>query len=322
MKIARSVRALFDECEPLYQRLSADVNERLKPRVEQRQWFFTSRVKQLESYALKLETGRVSDPRRPEDFFACTVVVPTLGQIDEAEKLVTDIYPMQTRRPPNAQKTSKLASSFLFDDLRLYVQQPESTTGRNTDLDGLSFEVQVKTILQYAWGVATHDLIYKSDQVSWPRERIAFQVKAMLEHSEIAIAEAERLADAPGVAKVDQLTEDTTAVLQELNATWTDDQLPQDRKRLADSILQVLRLCGKKAEHFPEIIASERNRLTVLPADLSPYAFTVQALANAGDVDLKARLAERRNRTSIFVHDNMELPAWMADPNPKIIRIS
>lgn len=321
MKIARSVRALYDEFYPLYQRLSVDVNERLKPRAEEKQWFFRSRVKQMESYAQKLETGRVSDPRRPEDFFACTIVVPTLVQIEEAEELVTGIYPLQSRRPPNNQKTSKRSSSFLFDDLRLYVQQPRSTTGRNTDLDDLVFEVQVKTTLQYAWGVATHDLIYKSDHVSWPRERIAYQVKAMLEHAEIAIAEAERLAVAPGVAKADQFTEDTMVVLQELNATWADDQLPKDRKRLADSILQVLHLCGKKAQHFSAIIASERKRLTVLPADLSPYAFTVQALANADNVDLKARLADRRNRTCIFVHDNMDLPAWMATSHPKIVRI-
>lgn len=321
MKITRSVRALYDECDALYQRLAADVNERLKPRAEQKQWFFISRVKQLESYALKLETGRVSDPRRTEDFFACTIVVPTLGQIEEAERLVTGIYPLKTRRPPDDTKTSKQASNFQFDDLRLYVQQPESTTGRDADLDGLPFEVQVKTILQHAWGVATHDLIYKSDRVSWPRERIAYQVKAMLEHAEIAIAQAEKLADAPGVAKVDQFTADTALLLHELNAKWSEDQLPKDRKRLADTILQLLRLCGKKADQFTQIIDAEQKRLSVLPADLSPYAFTVQALANARDVDLQKKLAESRNRTSIFVHENMELPAWMADSNPKIIRI-
>lgn len=320
MKIARAVRTLYDECAPLYERLAKDVTSLLKPKVEQNQWFFLSRVKQLESFALKLETGRVENPRRSEDFFACTIVVRTLSEIDDAERLITSLYPLKERRPPNNGQTTKSAHNFFFDDLRLYVEQPESTTGRDTDLEGIMFEVQIKTILQHAWGVATHDLIYKSDRVSWPRERIAYQVKAMLEHAEIAIAEAERLADAPAVAKTDPRTADTAILLNSLNRIWSADQLPTDRKRLADTILQVLKMCGKTADQFTEVVDTEKMRIGLLPADLSPYAFTIQALANSSDVPFQQQLTNPRNRTHILIHDNMDLPIWMQSPHPKIIR--
>ena len=61
--------------------------------------------------------------------------------------------------------------------------------------------MQVKTFLQHAWGIATHDLIYKTDDVSWSRQRIAYQIKAMLEHAEMSIQEAGRLAEAVALSK-------------------------------------------------------------------------------------------------------------------------
>jgi hypothetical protein len=51
----------------------------LKPLVEQKGWFFTWRLKELESFALKIETGRVSNPVALEDFFACTIVLRSDG---------------------------------------------------------------------------------------------------------------------------------------------------------------------------------------------------------------------------------------------------
>jgi hypothetical protein len=91
---------------------------------------YVGRVKELESFALKIETGRVPDPARMEDFFACTIVVPTLSQIEEAERLVSSLFDGVGRRPPNDAETRKTASDFAFDDLRLYVARRSSVSGR------------------------------------------------------------------------------------------------------------------------------------------------------------------------------------------------
>lgn len=163
MKIAKPIRDAFDENNPRYVRLKEDTRALLKPKVEEQSWFYADRVKQLESFALKIETGRVSKPTELEDFFACTVIVPTLGQIEKAVDLISESYEIVYRRPPNDSHTTKQASEFVFDDLRLYVRRKPVTNGRVSDLDELLFEVQVKTILQHAWGIATHDLTYKTD---------------------------------------------------------------------------------------------------------------------------------------------------------------
>jgi ppGpp synthetase/RelA/SpoT-type nucleotidyltranferase len=321
VKIAQGVRALHAGHEELYRRLGVDVEARLRPRVESEKWFFLGRVKQLESFALKLETGRVKDPARFEDFYACTIIVPTAAEINSAQAMIASLYTIYERRPFEDNKTHKVASSFVFDDLRLYVEQPESSSGRDADLDGLLFEVQVKTILQYAWGVATHDLTYKADSVSWPRERIAFQVRAMLEHAELAIAGAHALADEPAIAKSDRSTDNVSEILKVLAEVWSQDQLPTDRKRLAETISAILRMCQVAVNQFGVFVEAEKSRVGLLPTNLSPYAFTIQALANSLTVDFKKLLSSNRNRTSIFVHEDMELPAWMKLNHPRIIRL-
>ena len=322
MKIVRSVRELFGESEKLYQRLSEDVRAFLKPEVEKNGWFFTHRLKSEESFALKIETGRVSTPERLEDFFACTIVVPTLDQIERAEQLVQNLYAVDQRRPKVDSETHKHASSFVFDDLRLYVNQRPSNSVKDSDLDGLLFEIQIKTILQHAWGVATHDLIYKSESVSWARERIAFQVKAMLEHAEIAISEANKLADATAVAKRDELTADILKLIQYLNEIWSPHQLPKDMKRLAENILTALKVCDLRANAFKDLIEREKRRIGLLPANLSPYAFTVQALANDTGLDLQKQLGRRHVRAQLVIHSDMELPLWMSAGHPKIVKLA
>lgn len=321
MKIIRRLRDIYNECSDRYIRLSQEVEAQLKPRVEKQNWFYLSRVKELESFALKIETGRVSSPENLEDFFACTIVVPTMVQVKEAEGVVYELFDPYRRRPKNNRITHKASSSFEFDDLRLYVIRRQQTSGQFPDLDGIVFEVQIKTILQHAWTIATHDLIYKTDTVSWPTERIAFQVKAMLEHAEIAISEVNNLATAPAVDKSDKKTEAILQLTVQIREVWDNDHLPADIKRLSETIFDVLSIADLPPESFQRIIDAEKSRFGILPVDLSPYAFTLQALAHFAEVDFEDKFKRKHIRTSIFVHDKMDLPNWMNEPHRRIVNI-
>jgi len=190
-------------------------------------------------------------------------------------------------------------------------------SGKQPELNGLVFEVQIKTILQHAWTIATHDLIYKTDTVSWPKERIAFQVKAMLEHAEIAIAEAENLSNASGVAKINRHTEDIIEVIDKIRQVWPSDALPSDVKRLAENVLSLLGAGGLSASQLQEIIEAEKQRVRVLPRDLSPYSFVLQGLLNS-TTDFHSNFSNPRVKTSLVLQDGMDLPAT-ADSLPRII---
>lgn len=320
MKIIKTVRDLHAECTERYSRLAEEVNTVLKSEAEKRNWFFLSRLKGLESYALKIETGRVPKPKDMEDFFGCTIVVPTLSEIEKAEELVTTHYDLSERRPPQDSFTFKQASNFQFDDLRVYAKKKPSQTGKNVDLDGAVFEIQIKTVLQHAWSLATHDLIYKSDSVSWPRERIAFQVKAMLEHAEIAISEANKLADAPAVAKKDEKTSEVLKIISQVKTQWSADRLPTDVKRLAETVQKIFKSLRIDVDQLAPILNAEKQRVGLLPSDLSPYAFIIQAISNSATTNLQQGLG-RAKKLKIVVHDGMDIPAWMQQENDQIVRI-
>jgi len=321
MKIIKALRDLYQASSIKYERLAAEVRETLKPRAEASGWFFLSRLKELESFALKIETGRVPDPRNMEDFYACTIVVPTILQIDDAEELVRSLFDFDERRPPDDAATRKASSSFAFDDLRLYVKRRSLASGKDADLDGIIFEVQIKTILQHAWSTATHDLIYKTDTVSWPRERIAYQVKAMLEHAEVAIAEASRLSDARAVAKKDDRTDNILRIIQQVESFWSKDRLPDNVKRLAETVFDLLRTCDLSANDLAAILEAEKRRIGLLPTDLSPYAFVVQAMAHSDTVDFQNKFSRRHIRSSIVIHSGMDLPPWMQDAHDRIVKL-
>lgn len=318
MKIARRIREIYQVAEERYQRLAAEVGEKLKPRVEERGWFFKARLKSIESLALKLETGRIANPLEPEDFYACTIVVPTQAHIENAEELVVGLYPLEDRRPKQDGSTHKESFSFMFDDLRLYVSRGEGSSMINLDLKSLKFEVQIKTILQFAWGEATHDLIYKTDTVSWPKERIAYQVKAMLEHAELAIAEAQRLAKSPSVAKQDSKTLSVLRTIEYVERFWPSDALPNDRKRLAENINNALAVAGVSSDQLLSLLEKESRRVGLVPRDLSPYAFVVQALAHDPDVNLEQKIRTVR-KGKLVIHSGMDLPAWMRKPSSRLI---
>lgn len=309
MKISKGIRDLYELQNERIQRLQQEVMRSFKPLVEESGWFFYSRIKDLESFALKLETGRVKNPEYLEDFLGCTIVVQTLSQLESAEDLARANFIVSERRPKNDHETLKEPSNFQFDDIRLYLKRIPSPSGRNQDLENLVFEIQIKTALQYAWGVATHDLTYKSDTVSWPLERIAFQLKAMLEHAEIAIASANALSSSPGVGKTTKEITDVEQAIVQVQKIWPREALPSDVKRMAQSINRLLKYSGMDPGDLTQIIQDETTRLGVLPSNLSPYSLTVQALAHHQESTLRRSLS--KNKISIIVHSDMELPEWV-----------
>lgn len=307
MKIQTSIRRSFQDLEPKYGKLQKEVESRLKAKL-QRGWHFEDRVKRAESFALKLETGRVSDLADLEDFYACTIVVRNRNEISDAENAVCGLFSLEERRPKEANKTNLYPSNFPFDDLRLYVRWKDDPDLRPSGLDGLKFEVQVKTFLQHAWAIATHDLIYKSDEASWGKERIASQVRAMLDHAEISIQEAEQLSKAKALQMEQKSYKELTEIIHLLKAHWETDFLPNDLKRQASNVLALLNATNISASRLKHhLVCQAKKGRGYKFVNLSPYSAVLQTLFDTEGPKMEKLASAERIRNRIVITPEIEV---------------
>jgi len=309
MKVTRSVRQLYENQKGPNDRLKSEVDRRLFS-LKQPGWHYESRIKELTSFALKIETGRVENPSLLEDFFACTLVVTNVSVIEEAEQLIARHFKVKDRRPKDPTRTHKASDAFPFDDLRLYATLPEDSALPVSDLSELVFEVQIKTFLQHAWTIATHELVYKADDANWSKERIAYQIKAMLEHAEVSIQEAGRLAESGVLAKEDPRTAEIRYGIALLKQQWTPDELPHDVRRLAQNIAGLLRALRIEVGRLEEILAVEKGRRAgTHPTNLSPYAAVVQYLFDAEKDKMVRFLESDRARFKVLIPSEIDIPS-------------
>ena len=315
MKIPRSIRAIYDEQRQINELLQQRVDE-LFNGAKRPEWFYRGRVKELESFAQKLETGRVRDPREMEDFFACTLAVENRASIQEAVDLVERHCVVISRRPPLPGVTHKRPESFMFDDLRLYVKLRAGEMTPESPLEKTTFEVQVKTFLQHAWSIATHDLVYKGENIHWGRARIAFQIKAMLEHAEASIEKADEVAASEALALVDEETRRLKDILDWVERTWDVAMLPKDKIRLSTTISDLLQALNIELGDLSAAVAADTalGRGTV-SLNLSPYGVAVQALAThqADAFTAFLRRAKIRRNARVLLVPELELDRSLID---------
>src|SRR5689334_20945235 len=113
MKVPLSIRQVYEDRVDLINRLKKAVDRRIEA-LKHPRWHYESRVKEQQSFALKVETGRF-DPSNLEDFFACTLVVANTLEIEAAEQLILSQFKEHYRRPKQASWTHKSPDSFPFD---------------------------------------------------------------------------------------------------------------------------------------------------------------------------------------------------------------
>jgi len=312
MKIHGSVRALFQQQLEANKRLRSKVDERLRAKTNER-WHYESRLKKEESFALKLETGRCADPAAMEDFFALTIVVRNSTEIADVEQLILGEFDLVERRPLLDNKTRSRPSEFVFDDLRLYVRWRDDPSLQPSGVTGIVFEVQIKTFLKHAWSIATHDLIYKTPEPHWGKQRTAFQVRAMLENAEVSIEQADALATSARVAKTSDEITNLTSFIEVLRDMWPVDELPQNLRLLAENVAGVCRAVKVDPAKLREILKVEfdagRGALT---RNLSPYSVVLDALFRHKANPLLEWLTESKTRVKprnkVFITPEVDVP--------------
>lgn len=309
MKVPGSIRHLYNIQLEQNSRLKEAVDALLKG-LKRDAWHYESRLKEAESFTLKVESGRFESPSRLEDFFACTIVVRNATEISDAERLIREHFIIVRRKPERDSFTFKEPPTFAFDDLRLYVQWKNDPSLPALGVGSVVFEIQIKTFLQHAWSIATHDLVYKTANADWGKERIAYQVKAMLEHAEVSIADAEKLSGAAALAKTTRSMKNLKEFIGLFQSLWEQGDLPRDVRRLAKNVLVLSDALGISQRTLRQVLEKEREAgRGPNIRNLSPYGIVVQTLMQERYDQFCVMLADPKAGVRVLIPEELELPA-------------
>ncbi|WP_161808045.1 hypothetical protein [Mesorhizobium sp. 1M-11] len=286
--------------------------------IKNTRWHYESRVKAIESFAVKLESGRVRDPRSLEDFLACTLVVPTKADIDKAISAVRSKFTIRYRRPPKDGQTHKSADAFPFDDVRLYCIAKADKTAPPRAFDNIIFEIQIKTFLQHAWGIATHDFTYKTDKVSWGKDRIVAHLKAAIEHVELSLHEAATLSASSIVALTNRESTALSETIDVLKKYWDRSDLPENLKSTARTITEINSILKYDIRKLDDIISAFKTHSKGMPLNLSPYSAIISAILHSDATYFDASLSAGPENFTVFITPEIALPPGF--PSPKAAR--
>jgi ppGpp synthetase/RelA/SpoT-type nucleotidyltranferase len=305
MKIQTSIRDLYGPQSELCKLLQEKVDSIIKGLIPTF-WHYESRIKSEESFALKIESGRYKRPQKLEDFFGCLIVVRSAAELPDAERLVKKNFKMVNRKPPDRRIHKKNPEDFSYDGLRIYIRLKKDQAIKPNPLEQITFELQIKTYLMHAWDISSHDLIYKTSAPNWGTSRVAFQIRAMLEHADLSIMEAQKLSQNPAMDITTEDFESLEKIIKFLTAHWKKVDLPVDLRRLSMNVSALLNLFRINLNQLEEIIKNEtmKNRGTKIK-NLSPYSIILKSILNQNPKLFKMVLSEPGN-TKLLITPELE----------------
>ncbi len=222
------------QLEPSLHKLATYAESRLKAELDSiRPVAVVGRVKDLYSIHQKLQVGRVRSLPTLEDLIGIKIVVLRRSEIAAAAEVVQKSFQFVREKERMTD-----ASDFSYRERHLIVRAPQDYLERNLDLARLVVEVQLTSVVQHALDQATHGFDYKGTSLDWGRRRLVAQLRAALElvdglldtmEPSAALLEAHS-----GALPPDLLTQ--VAVLEVLTDTFPTEQLPDDYRRLAETI--------------------------------------------------------------------------------------
>jgi ppGpp synthetase/RelA/SpoT-type nucleotidyltranferase len=210
-------------------------------------YLYESRIKALESYVAKLQTGRFSSLDL-DDVLAATIVVHRTDQIRECVDALPVAVRVEQRRDPATRRQEP--DTFGFNDTIAICRlaPPAGTDAKPGAIYDARFEIQVKTILQFAWTKLTHAVAYKANEVNWRRYRLAAQMRAVTEQADLLYATFDTLVQSVPPGRSDRV-DDREKVFRGASQLLSDGVVPLERKpadmvHFADACIVLCQVVG------------------------------------------------------------------------------
>lgn len=216
------------------------------------------RVKGPGSTYEKLQTGRFDSLRSLEDLVGVKVVVLRRSEIEPVATVVANSFQLIREKERVVDP-----STFRYRERHLIIAPPLDFVERNPDLDGLTVEVQLTSVVQHALDQATHHFDYKGSTLDWAKFRLVAQLRAALELVDNLLDSMD--ASASLIEQAVQFPE----VLLRQNATlgviaesFAEDVLPSDRRRLAETADALIAAAGLEPSDVADLLTRHTDLVT------------------------------------------------------------
>jgi putative GTP pyrophosphokinase len=155
----------FIDQRAAYKNLCAEVAYILSRQLNNAQIEFstiTHRAKTLDSFLEKIQRKNYQDPiEEMTDFAGVRVVCLYIDDLPKVEKIIAEHFEIVEKID---KLTNKFKESFGYGAIHFVVKLGETSSGaRYDDLKNFVCEIQTRTVLQDAWAIIDHHLVYKNE---------------------------------------------------------------------------------------------------------------------------------------------------------------
>jgi ppGpp synthetase/RelA/SpoT-type nucleotidyltranferase len=245
MIIPKSIEAFYSRIADSLNILKYNIDPTLKHIADSLHiGYVEARIKPKESLMAKIEKEGYKNPSDEiEDLVACRLIVNNISEIDTVKEKIEQVFNIEDERS----KRSRSPNEFLYDAIHLILSFKDSPLISNKDILGKKFELQIKTSLQNALDEVTREEIYKTDILTWEKDRTASELRANFELLDLL------LKDFPKIVTIQEereyeLYQNRNKIIDLLKDVWSAEKLPEDLRRASIIIEEYLRLAEASVE--------------------------------------------------------------------------
>jgi len=220
--------------------------------------YIEARIKPEESFIAKLEKEGCKNPAlEVGDLLACRLITKSNSNLCEIIDKLREVFNIEYRSD-----RSYRPDQFIYDDIQLILSFKDNPLISNKEILGKKFELQIRTGLQDALAEVIRGETYKTDMLTWQKERMASELRANLELMDSILSDfitASRMQEEKDYKPFQQRNE----IIKLLKDVWENEKLPSDLRRASIIIEEYLRLAGVNIEELSTILRLEKYKSIV-----------------------------------------------------------
>ncbi|GAJ23197.1 unnamed protein product, partial [marine sediment metagenome] len=197
-----------------------------------------------ESLIAKIEKEGYKTPADEiEDLVACRLIVKSNSDIDGILEKIKEIFNIERQKF----RTYRSPREFIYDDIQLILSFKDSPFLSSKEILGKKFELQIRTGLEDALAEVIREETYKTDILTWQKERTASELRANLELVDLILSDFLAIS-AIHEEKDYEPYKRRNKIIKLFKDVWSAEKLPKDLRRASIIIEEYLKLADATAE--------------------------------------------------------------------------